>query len=51
LLVWQEIMMYVRMDKLVDEADLRWLFHRRGFTRRQRAFIRKTLDHVGLWRK
>jgi hypothetical protein len=51
LLVWQEIMMYVRTDRLVDEADLCWLFHRRGFTRRQRAFIKQTLDYVGLRRK
>jgi hypothetical protein len=48
LLVWQEIMMYVRMDKPVDEADLRWLFRRRGFTRRQRTFVRQALDHAGL---
>lgn len=47
-LVWQEILMYINLDRPVEEDDLRWLCRRRGFTKNQRAFLRQALCHLGL---
>ena len=47
-LVWQEIKMYIFMDRLVEDDDLRWICQRRGFTRHQRRFLKQALCHVGL---
>ena len=47
-LVWQEITMFISLDKQVDDSELRWICRRRGFTRHQRRFLKRALCHVGL---
>lgn len=47
-LVWQEIWMFINLDKPVADGELRWINRRRGFTRHQRRFLDQALRHVGL---
>jgi len=48
-LVWQEIVMYISLDKqVVDDNELCWICRRRGFTRYQRRFLKQALCHIGL---
>ena len=47
-LVWQEIMMWIRLDKQVTEEDFTWMAERRGFDQMMCQYLLEMLRHVGL---
>jgi len=48
-LVWQEIDMYCRLGKIVDNEELDWLCQRRGFNVEMRMYLVCMLQHIGLY--
>ena len=48
-LVWQELAMWVKLDKKVTRKDLDFIVNRRGFSPVQEEFLIESLKHIGFW--
>ena len=47
-LVWQEIIMWIRLREQVSQEDFDWIISRRGFDQKMVSYLKSTLTHVGL---
>ena len=47
-LIKQEIRMFIQIGQKVTDEDIEWLVKRRGFTDIEEAYLRSTMNHVGL---
>jgi len=47
-LVWQEVVMYILLDRQVEFEDYQIIVDRRGFNEKQRMYLKEMLIHIGI---
>lgn len=47
-LVWQEISMYIMLNKKIAPNEFAWLCNRRGFTLEEQNYLQSMMQYVGL---
>jgi len=47
-ILWQEVVMYILLDRQVEFEDYQIIVDRRGFNEKQRVYLKEMLIHIGI---